>query len=84
MNDWQTCKACGRRDYFNFDLPDEIWLFVVPPELANRVVCLPCFDEFAYQKQIDYIPYLKQLWFIGNRAGIDFRAVSFGYFHDLD
>ena len=78
------CKACGRRDNFNFDVPDEIWLSVVPRNLINRVVCITCFDVFANQKNIDYTPHIKELYFVGDRAAIIFRTVSFAYSPDTD
>jgi hypothetical protein len=35
----QTCKTCGRPDYWNFDVPDDLWQQIVPENLRNRVVC---------------------------------------------
>ena len=72
----QTCKACGRRDKLDFHVPDEIWNWVVLESLNNHVVCLSCFDEFANEKEIDYSPYLRVLYFVGDRAACEFRAVS--------
>jgi hypothetical protein len=70
----QTCKACGERDKFNFDVPDHIWQAVVPSQLRQLVVCLPCFDEFARQAEIPYAHHIRSLYFVGDRATIQFVA----------
>lgn len=72
----QTCKSCGRRDNFNFHVPDDLWRLVVPEHLSGLVVCLSCFDEFATEKGIDYSPHLRVLYFVGGRVAIEFRATS--------
>ena len=72
----QTCKACGNRDKFDFDVPDEIWRAVVPTHLQNRVVCLPCFDDFAQLQGIDYAAHVSALHFAGDGAALVFRPVS--------
>lgn len=54
-NCWpQRCKVCGKRDCFNFHVPDEMWARVVPIQFQNRVVCLGCFDSFASNRGIQY------------------------------
>jgi hypothetical protein len=72
----QTCKCCGKRDYFNFHVPDEIWLFVVPPELSKHVVCLPCFDKLASKKNFDYSPHIKEFYFVGDQVTFEFHTDS--------
>lgn len=72
----QTCKACGNRDKFDFDVPDEIWQAVVPIHLRNRVVCLPCFDDFAQLQGINYAAHVSALHFAGDGAALVFRPVS--------
>ena len=77
--DWtkrQTCKACGRPDKFDFHVPDDVWKRVVPVEYQNRVVCLACFDEFAFERQIDYSDSLEVLCFAGDQATFKFQTVS--------
>jgi hypothetical protein len=71
----QTCKVCGHADKFNFDVPDEIWQVVVPEELQNRVVCLSCFDDFAYRKGVPYAHALRLLCFAGDQATFEFQPV---------
>jgi len=73
----QTCKACGRRDKFDFHGPYEVWCSVVPIYLQNLVVCLTCFDEFAEKMGVDYAPYIKVLYFVGGHTSIDFEATSY-------
>jgi hypothetical protein len=71
----QTCKACGRRDKLNFQVPDEIWAAVVPPELVNRVVCLACFDEFARHIGIAYASsMIAPLYFAGDQGTLILRV----------
>lgn len=72
----QTCKACGNRDKFDFDVSDEIWRAVVPIHLQNRVVCLSCFDDFAQLRSINYAAHVSALSFAGDGAALVFRPVS--------
>lgn len=71
----QTCKVCGHRDKFNFDVPDEVWNAVVPEEYRDRVVCLTCFDNFAHRRGVSYAPSLRSLYFAGHQASCEFRPV---------
>jgi len=70
----QTCKVCGRRDKFNFSVPDEIWKEIVPPEYQNKVVCLSCFDDFAKEKNVDYSNSIDILLFVGDKVVFTFRV----------
>lgn len=72
----QTCKVCGRRDKFNFHVSDEIWEAVVPPIFKTRVVCLACFDDFAFKKGIEYADSLEVPCFAGDKAAFLFEVVS--------
>ncbi len=71
----QTCKVCGHPDKFDFHVPDDLWRKVVPSPYHNKVVCLACFDEFAFEKQIDYSGSLEVLYFAGDQAVFKFQAV---------
>ncbi len=64
--DRQTCKVCGRVDYMNFEVSDEIWEKIVPGKYHLLVVCLACFDRFATEKKIDYSKDIKNILFVGN------------------
>ena len=70
----QTCKVCGRPDKFDFSMPDRVWRAIVPEEFVNRVVCLYCFDDFAFMKGKDYASFLRLLYFAGDAATFVFRA----------
>lgn len=72
----QVCKVCGVPHKFDFHVPDDIWLAVVPLGLNGRVVCLDCFDDFAAKKHINYADHLKTLWFAGDRGSFEFQVVS--------
>ena len=72
----QKCKVCGCPDKFDFHVADSVWNEVVPQEFCNKVVCLGCFDKFAYERQIDYAESLDILYFAGDRAIFKFEAVS--------
>ena len=72
----QTCKACGQWDKFDFHVPDATWAAIVPPRLRRRVVCLPCFDDFAKAKGVDYSSHLQVLYFAGAAAAFQFQVIS--------
>ena len=68
----QTCKMCAQPDKFNFDVPDDVWRAVVPPEFQYLVVCLYCFDEQAALKGISYVGKLSKVCFAGRATSIAF------------
>jgi len=73
----QRCKVCGKRDKFNFSVPDEVWKAVVPKPFQNRVVCLACFDAFASMRGIDYADAIRsEVYFEGDKASFVLRIVS--------
>ena len=76
MLEHQRCKVCGRRDKFNFDIPDDLWRKVVPPEYQDHVVCLSCFDDFARVKEVDYSTSFSVLYFAGDMAVFTFKVLS--------
>lgn len=72
----QTCKICGKKDKFDFNLPGIIWEAVVPPIFQNSVVCLSCFDDLAAGKDINYADFLQTLYFAGEKISIIFFVRS--------
>jgi hypothetical protein len=70
------CKACGRSDKFDFNVPDRLWGKIVPTKYRNQVVCLECFDEFAFEKGVDYSGSIEILYFAGNQATFTFQTVA--------
>ena len=70
----QTCRVCGCRDKFSFDVPDDVWRAVVPPG-ENGVVCLSCFDDFARERGVDYSKAIMTLYFAGEGSCFEFRRV---------
>jgi hypothetical protein len=72
----QRCRVCKCEDKFNFYVPDEVWREIVPPEYQNKVVCLPCFDEFARKQNVDYSRSIEVLYFAGRQASFKFQTVS--------
>jgi hypothetical protein len=72
----QKCKVCGCPDKFDFHVPDAVWEKVVPTRCRNKVVCLGCFDKFAFEKRVDYSDSLEALYFAGDRAIFKFAPVS--------
>jgi hypothetical protein len=72
----QECKVCGRLDKFDFHVADEVWRKVVPAGYRNKVVCLACFDKFAFEREIDYSDFFEVLYFAGDQAVFRFQAVS--------
>lgn len=71
----QTCKMCGQPDKWDFAVPADVWLRVVPLGFQSRVVCLDCFDECARERNVDYAASLSTLHFAGRRAAFEFRVV---------
>jgi hypothetical protein len=72
----QTCKACGKRDKFDFHVPDEVWHAALPAHLHNRVVCLACFDGFAHERGVAYATSLTELCFAGERSALLFKVIA--------
>lgn len=72
----QTCKACGLQDYWNFDVPDAVWVAVVPTSMQNRVVCLACFDRFAQTREVKYAATIQHLHFAGEMAALELQVTS--------
>jgi hypothetical protein len=72
----QKCKVCGCLDKFNFTIRDTVWRKVVPARYRNKVVCLACFDAFAFKRRIDYSAALKVLYFAGDGAVFKFQTVA--------
>jgi hypothetical protein len=72
----QTCKVCECSDKFDFHVADELWNTVVPRQYQKSVVCLDCFDDLAFQKNIDYAGAIDVLHFAGDRAVFRFRKES--------
>jgi hypothetical protein len=72
----QICRVCNCQDKFNFYVPDEVWREVVPSEYQNKVVCLPCFDDFARRQDVDYSNAIEVLYFAGKQASFKFQTVS--------
>ncbi len=72
----QTCKVCRCPDKFDFHVADDVWRKIVPIRYQNKVVCLACFDEFAFERQIDYSTSLEILYFAGDQAVFKFQTVS--------
>jgi hypothetical protein len=71
----QTCKVCGRRDKFDYHVPDELWRAAVPSQYGRSVVCLNCFDDFAHDRGVGYGNALEKLYFAGRAAIIVFAKI---------
>jgi hypothetical protein len=72
----QTCKICECADKFDFHVADDLWRKVVPPRYQQSVVCLDCFDDLAFHKNVDYAGSIDVLHFAGDRAVFSFRKIS--------
>jgi hypothetical protein len=75
-NQRQTCKVCGKKDKFDFHVSNEMWEAVVPPIFRKLVVCLDCFDNFAFENDIEYANSLDLLCFAGDKAVFEFDVKS--------
>ena len=72
----QRCKVCWNADGFDFHVPDDIWEAVLPKLLRNRVVCLSCFDRFAYERNINYVDHLAVDLHFAGRQGVLTLAIK--------
>ena len=72
----QRCKVCGNADKFDFTVPDSTWEAAVPGRFRGGVVCLPCFDDFARENNVDYAADLSALFFAGDQATFEFAVAS--------
>ena len=72
-----TCKHCGKYTELDFDLPNDVWLSVVPEKYRTLVLCLTCFDGFAFEKNIQYVRHIRKLYFSGTMAAADFSLCQF-------
>ena len=72
----QTCKVCGCADKFDFKVPNRLWRQVVPREYQNKVVCLECFDDLAFERGVDYAGFIETLYFAGDQATFKFQTVA--------
>lgn len=71
----QTCHACGHRDKFDFHVPNELWVTVVPDRHVGHVVCLGCFDNFARERGVDYSGAIQTLYFAGDKSNFKFKRL---------
>ena len=72
----QHCTVCGCEEKFNFHVPDDVWIKVIPEEYRNRVICLSCFDGFARDRGINYADAITELYFAGDKAAVKFEVES--------
>ncbi len=72
----EVCKVCGQPNPFGYDLPDEIWLAIVPDEFhEGGIVCLGCLDWLAWRKGISYLPYLQELCYVGRDDAVTLHVI---------
>ena len=50
----EICKLCWQINVVGFHVPDDVWTAVVPPEVRERIVCLPCFARLADEKLVPW------------------------------
>lgn len=74
----QTCKACGEPHKFCYQVPDDVWRAVVPEHLRCSVVCLHCFDDFAYEKGVRYASRVTDVCFAGDAGTLVFKTERSG------
>lgn len=73
------CGICNCAPRFDYKISDDVWKKVAPPEHRLGVICLPCFDELATQKQIDVSPHLKEVQFTGAGKTIILKPMEVCY-----
>ena len=81
IRSWQceVCKVCGQPSPFGYNIPNELWERVVPEEFQDGgIVCLGCFDWFAWRKGINYIPMLQELYYVGRDDSVSTTFIAKG------
>lgn len=49
----RPCAVCGRSVPFDFNLTDDAWRALAPPDHRTDVICLPCLDEVKHGVPLD-------------------------------
>lgn len=71
------CAVCGRKNIkFDCIVKDSFWKEVVPKEIRQDVVCLPCLDRMAKEKGLDLGSNVVSLQFTGTGFTIEFFPVN--------
>jgi hypothetical protein len=47
------CGVCVSPNTRAFNVPDDTWEMVVPPEYQDETVCIGCFETFVNDKQLE-------------------------------
>jgi len=72
----EVCKVCGQPNHFGYNLPDELWRSIVPEEFwEGGIVCLGCLDWFAWQKGIEYLRHLDELYYVGRDETVTMHVI---------
>lgn len=82
IRSWQgeVCKHCGQPNHIGYTINDDIWKEALPEELYDSVVCLGCFDWFAWKKGIkNYISFIRLLYYTGRNDTAVFEQKSNNY-----
>ncbi len=67
------CAVCGEQDIkFDYGVTDKLWETIVPLKIRRDVVCLPCLDKLAVEKQVDLASNLTFLQFTGTGVTVEF------------
>lgn len=70
----QRCKVCFAADGFDFHVDDETWKLIVPVALRSHVVCLSCFDTFAYRRGCAFV--VETITFAGDMFSMEFKRTG--------
>ncbi|QDV90618.1 hypothetical protein RAS2_16980 [Phycisphaerae bacterium RAS2] len=50
----EICKLCYHVNPVGFNVPNDVWLAVVPDHVKSSVVCLSCFTRLGDEKGIPW------------------------------
>lgn len=75
------CAVCGKENIqFDYGVTDIFWDNVVPKEIRRDVICLPCLDKMAKEKNVDFASNINFVQFIGTGVTVEFVPANVFYY----
>lgn len=69
-----SCKNCFSQSMMDFVVSDEEWNKITSRKFRNEVLCLACFDNFAFQKSFKYE--ILEIHFAGNQNPFSLHSLQ--------
>lgn len=71
-----VCSICNQKPHFDYTVSDDFWKSIVPEDLQLGVICLPCLDKLAEDKNESISFQLKKIQYTGINKTIVFEPVK--------